>query len=121
MRDLKFKLWDIRNSTMRYDNFVIHGSTGFVFEGSEISRVEFVIPLEYLPIHDKNNKQFCDGDIVYTSFGNLVVRLGYTKGVWGWGLFDSIKAETGCALINDDYKIIGNIYENPELLNPTTP
>ena len=114
-RECKFKLWDSRTSTMSYNNFVIHGATGFVFEGANENSSDFVIPLEYLPIYDKNNKQYCEGDIVYTSYGNLVVRYGKTKGVIGWALYDSLHAESGCALINDDYEIIGNIYENPEI------
>ena len=115
-REIKFKVWDIQNHTMIYDNVVIH-ATGLVFVGDETNSRSLVIPLEFLPIYDKQNKQYCDGDIVPTSYGNLIVRFGFTKGVIGWGLYESMKAESGCALINDEYKIIGNIYENPELLN----
>lgn len=115
-RELKFKFWDIQNSRMYYDNIVIHGKTGYVFEGDNANSMDWIIPLEYIPAFDKKGKQYCDGDIVPQSYGNLVVRFGVTKGVIGWALFDDIKSENGCALINDDYEIIGNVYENPELL-----
>lgn len=114
-REYMFKLWNTKTNTMSYNNFVIHGATGFVFEGKEENNSDCMIPLEYLPVYDTNDKQYCEGDIVYASYGNLVVRFGKTKGVIGWALYDSMKAENGCALLTDDYRIIGNIYENPEI------
>lgn len=115
-REFKFKFWDTKNNEMHYDNVVIHGKNGFVFFGEETESRDYIEKLEYLPVFDKKGVQYCDGDLVKTSFGNLIVRFGTSKGVIGWSLFESMKSESGCAIINDDYLIIGNIYENPELL-----
>jgi hypothetical protein len=117
MREINFMAWDSFNKEMLTMNkmgmFIGTGSYSFLMV---INYEQGVIPVEILPIQDKNNKPFYDGAIVSASFGNMVVRFGMTKGVLGWALFDNMTCANGSALINDDWEIIGNVYQNPELL-----
>jgi len=104
MREIKFRVWDIRNNEMIYgahESYHWHGYLGLP---------EYYELMQYTGLKDKNGKEIYEGDILK----NQVSELSVVK--WqgiGWNPFvDSMI---------DHYKsyrfeIIGNIYENPELL-----
>jgi len=86
--------------------------------------------LQFTGLHDKNSKEIYEGDIVKDEIGKREVKIGFSKytdpdgfnhefyGVYGrWlpvirGNFD----ESYFNKDDDDLEVIGNIYENPELL-----
>jgi uncharacterized phage protein (TIGR01671 family) len=83
---------------------------------------------QYIGLHDKNGKEIYKGDIV------IFKRSGYVSGNWtGIGVIEWEKYHTKFHYVmkktvegecydswnlfpDTDYKVIGNIYENPELL-----
>ena len=98
---------------------------------------------QYTGLKDKNDKEIYDGDIV--RFNNQVGEVVFEKGTFGIGFKDRIDwvrldakylsesfADSLCACYNDHYisfveifhicdgydeiEIIGNIYDNPELI-----
>ena len=68
-----------------------------------------VILMQYTGLKDKNGKEIYEGDVVKTSLGigKVCMRLG----CW----FIEMQKELGY-FHTDEIEVIGNIYENPELL-----
>ncbi len=113
-RELKFRAKELATG-----NWVI-GSLNP--QGNEISLAVFFANIltdrfdiqtlgEYTGLHDKNGTEIYEGDILKTSTGNEQVLWDSKDGLWG---FDD-RHPLYFADINQR-EVIGNIYENPELL-----
>lgn len=136
MREIKFRAWDTRRKEFRNDIFICVDGKIYSFSketpyGKAISYVneEFIKLMQYTGFKDVNDKEIYDGDILdFTIFqygGNDSQDKGYVV-IEEVGIFiktdfndDEFTKEFDLveAVINDDeLKVIGNIYENPELL-----
>ncbi len=94
MREIKFRAWDKRAKKM----------TGDVFFKPES---EDVILMQCTEIKDRNGKEIYEGDIVTKEYTSGLHTLEVK---WrGYGGF----SELYCS---NKFEIIGNIYENPELV-----
>lgn len=68
------------------------------------------IPMQFTGLKDKNGKEIYEGDIVKTVKEDWV-KVYYDRGnYWVWRYQLAYLWETGV-------EVIGNIYENPELVN----
>ena len=96
------------------------GDNGF-WEYTRINENQCIV--EYTGLKDKNGKQIYEGDIL------SILRKRYS-GPWEtywtydkWGLkdkygdYDNGDYYRGDDICWEDFEVIGNIYENPELLN----
>jgi len=126
MREIKFRAWDKNRKKMwsHSDLYKMDCSNeypflalirGFyatnMFPGEEMD----VIPMQFTGLYDKNGKEIYEGDIV--SYFGLKYEVLFKNGAFGWmedGAFYSFN-EMDRSEVNK-FEIIGNIYENPELL-----
>jgi uncharacterized phage protein (TIGR01671 family) len=119
-RDIKFRFWTglnmINHTELCNDKYTI----------AQLSSPLYV-PLQYIGHEDKNRKEIYDGDIV--KVGGLIEVVLYVKGILCcysskiYGEINEIQDELEENGINvsflnyfEAYEVIGNIYENPELL-----
>ena len=123
MREIKFRAWDIQTESMR-DVLVIDWVNELIDLSSGIieRRPHEVILMQYTGLEDKNGVEICEGDIVETVYNGEVfagvvvydlseVDFKVTDGKEKYG--KNFQYLAG----NDENEVIGNIYENSDLLN----
>ena len=117
MREIKFRFWDKDLKKMCHRNPLTYDFS-----------VENIIPLQFTGHKDCDGKEIFDGDILgdwnecdgQMVLSNEVVYFDETLG--SWMLDHSLKKDHSFATslfenLNDfAYKVIGNIYENPDLV-----
>lgn len=126
-REIKFRVWDVENKEMLEVQELDFEST---FYGGRIAirpdqyndyfNTEDMILMQYTGLHDKNGKEIYEGDIVGIDYLSYIVT-----GVVTYSTKDAMYILTNTNSIADeneplgDYKnleVIGNTYDNPELL-----
>ena len=123
MRDIKFRVWNGHREVMIYKGGFF---TTFVYidEKGKMQTQDDAILLQYTGLKDVNGKEIYEGDIVegLVMFqDNLVEVKGVVKFVHG----RFVIAEYNCSLYefanipskkSNEIEVIGNKYDNPELL-----
>lgn len=108
-REIKFRIWN------DYDKKIIHWNELLEKNLANI----FTIPsydkwlMQYTGLHDKDGKEIYEGDIV--KYENMTGKIMFFNGSFILSDLEETE-EWELGVINEEVEIIGNIYDNPELL-----
>lgn len=125
----RFRAWDVLAEKMIDEILMISfvrkeiigkfsdGSTSVPLKFEDERNGEDVILMQSTGFKDKNDKEIFEGDVLGTKDGllNGVVEYRSDLGMWTNSLISYNNFERLCNVANSR-EIIGNIYENPELL-----
>ncbi len=126
MRPIKFRAWDKKTKEFRQDNFTdptdndtkmllvdMNGTCWVEGNKTGIDDVsDRFILMQYTGLKDKQSKEIYEGDIVESSLDKEERDVITFKG----GEFNAHELGTGSSDLENYFKVIGNIYENKELL-----
>ena len=130
-REIKFRVWSHDAKKFRSRIFVLT-SNGLLMQVEHSDDCMFLtFPQEsvqfaglYTGLKDKNGKEIYEGDIMQSGKGkNFTVIFSKTKHKWSVALshyppnWSDRKRYKSMEWALENCEIIGNIYENPELLN----
>ncbi len=131
MRDIKFRVWDKTTKEMNYkvqvgtwgDNVLNdkNYTACSVHNGQEWVHIEpymkDIVLMQYTGLKDKNGTEIYEGDILENNFNSLLQIYWDEIVGYGWGfqaLLIKGHLEESITGYIDEYKIVGNIYENKE-------
>jgi len=138
-QEIKFRAWDKRYKEMTHDVGVLKGHawdirlvktrmvplelTAAAFEAINKLAQEDIILMQYTGLKDKNGKEIYEGDIVKSDTGQGAVEWMYS-GWYAHGAGENKDENIFLWALNNqlgnELEVIGNIYENPELLDEKT-
>lgn len=102
-REIKFRAWNKANKVMHLD-LDPTSSPQYTSLNLYLDRIQTAcVVMQYTGLKDKNWKETFSGDIVSDE-----INPPFVVDIWNWKLM--------VRLSEIEFKIIGNIYENPELL-----
>ena len=143
MRTIKFRAWDKEYEKMTYfddedyeynpplvfrlDQVFKKNSNYDDYEDFEYNDItDKVEVMQYTGLHDKNGKEIFEGDIVncQTKYGKAKAIIKFIDGkfvaYWDSKITHPKNGHhIACYDINKRFEVIGNIYDNKELLNET--
>jgi hypothetical protein len=123
----KFRAWDEKNKKIIYSehtttDFVFGGMGDGVYEKGKLTLDLYNNLMQCTGLEDKNGKLIYEGDIMRGVNALFKIEWGEKLDTLGW-IMTVIKPTRGLSLnerhslFNGWGVIVGNIYENPELLN----
>ena len=118
----KYRSWDKELQTMLDVSLIDFKKGVLVGEHWEFGETNFmnfdeIVLMQSTRILDKNSQEIFEGDVLGTKDGllNGVVEYRSDLGMWTNSLIRYNNFERLCSIAGDR-EIIGNVYENPELL-----
>ena len=104
MREIKFRAWDKRYRTWHLWGLNVNPETGAYFTGPPHNEL---IHCQFTGLHDKNGKEIYEGDILKSETMRTLMTVKWWDESAGFNL---------AWIQGHNITVIGNIYENPELI-----
>ena len=126
-REIKFRIWDKRENSFYPELYLRHYNVAVSWDGGTIYQNFIsgdrevgneVIVQQYTGLKDKNGKEIYEGDIVKATSDQYINENFVGKVIFDEGCFltwinkNDIRGIWG----EDDIEVIGNIFENKDLL-----
>ena len=115
MREIKFKIWD-KKSKRWYIQYPNCNNLFNVYKNGTLGRKseddDYII-VEYIGLKDKRGIEIFEGDILEDNFNNRGV-IKWVEPGFEWFITEPKELPRACFW--ESCKIIGHIFENPELL-----
>lgn len=111
MREIKFRAWDGKSIRHGCEWILIDSGDGAVWENTGSGYENDILcerdwkVMQYTGLKDKNGVDIYEGDILEREFDGFRFEVKFRHGMF-----------CACQNTNDKFEVIGNIYENPELL-----
>lgn len=135
MREIKFRAWDKEGNRMVYSSKTYHDADFVCYEsgcikcyvkypycdsfGDEYDKWQAIDNImQYTGLKDKNGVQIYEGDILNLENHNVIRVVRFDEQVCSFEAYN-VNSGEGYYLIQSpfhEYEVIGNIYENQELL-----
>ena len=121
MRQIKFRAWDTEKKEMAevtHIGFLDNEITLMDSECRVWTTVQYyiAIPMQYTGLHDKNDREIYEGDIFILSDPKHKHIVEWSDNGFMGKQNGTLGSYIGLSYWNDDIEVIGNVYENPELL-----
>ena len=116
MREIKFRVWDSKHNRMLHLGTVVDmcykadEGTINIKDWDDMISIDRIELMQYTGLKDKNGEEIYEGDIVKTPYGKGQIF----ERLCCW--FVNLQKELGYFTIDEPIEILGNIHENPELL-----
>ena len=131
MRELKFRAWDdeakrmyspealeqpeIEDNTKKTIYSYLSFGVLYIYDFRSEEPVQFV-PMQYTGWFDKNKKEICEGDVV--QMDGALHQIIWSDEIGGFIILSHDGMVTmGGDYLADNIEIVGNIYEDPGLIN----
>jgi len=128
VREIRFRAWDYTQNKIRIVTdlmSVCDGSWNVSYDGGENYTGDIVL-MQYTGLHDKKGKEIYEGDIIrecYTIFPDdmevFISEVLFQNGSFQLSGedYEPFSGESSmCSIKSTDLEVIGNVWENPELL-----